>query len=90
MVPRKFKTPYSYFIKRTPNITATGSTSYNWGGLKLSFPDDKNWEENQTYRVSFWYTGYSQHTIEIYFAYAVGWVTMGVGLTKLSLPYITT
>lgn len=90
VVPRKFKTKYSYFIKRAPNITATGSTSQNWGGLKLSFPDDKSWEENQTYRVSFWYAGYSQHNIEIYFAYAVGWVTMGVGLTKLSLPYITT
>jgi len=55
----------------------------------LSFPDDKTFEEGATYRLSFDYFGHSDHIIEIYFAYAVGWTNYGVGLTGLFLPYIT-
>lgn len=88
LVPRPFRhLPYSYMVKRQPNVL--NSPNWNWGGLRLIFPDDKIWEEGQTYRLSFYYKGYSQHTIEIYFQYSVGWVSNGVGLSGLFLPYIT-
>jgi len=55
----------------------------------LTFPDDNTWEEGQTYRLSFHYTGYSYNNVGIYFAYSIGWSDAGVGLTKLDLDYIT-
>lgn len=85
IVPRRFKNnKYSYFIKRMPN-----STDQNWGGLQLTFPNDKTWEEGETYRLSFQYSGYSNKNIGIYFAYSIGNTSNGVGLTSMQLPYIT-
>ena len=90
IVPKHFRrNQYSYYIKRKPNITGSGSETQNWGGVKLSFPDDNTWEEGQTYRLSFQYTGYSYNDVEIYFAYDINNTTMDVGLTKLDLDYIT-
>lgn len=90
IVPKHFrKNKYSYYIKRTPNITGSGSQTQNWGGLQLTFPDDNTWEEGQTYRLSFYYTGYSYNNVEVYFAYNIGWFTQDVGLSALGLNTIT-
>lgn len=66
---------YSYFIDRTPNISAVA----NWGGVKLHLPDDA--KKPGTWKLSFWYKGYFTNTLHVYGAYAVDWVTRGVGLT---------
>ena len=90
IVPVKYRqNKYSYFVYRPPNLTYDGSSSVqDCGGVVLSFPDDKTFEEGATYRLSFDYFGHSDHIIQIYFAYSVGW-TNYVGLTGLFLPYIT-
>lgn len=67
-------------IFRTPNLVYPDDGNVMWGGIKLRFSEN-DFEIGKKYRLSLRYKGKTNNDFETYFAYSIGWSTMGVGLT---------
>ncbi len=80
----RFFDKYSVCIKRTPNLIYPDVGTVMWGGLRL-YPPEAAKQEGKTYKITYWCKGQSTMTCKHYFAYEIGWSSMGVGLTNHGL-----
>jgi hypothetical protein len=70
---------YSYFIYRPANLIYPDCGNTTWGGIVVNLPNSV--KKPGTWKLRFKYRGHSTpNNMEVYFAYSVGWTSMGVGL----------